>query len=215
ASRPASSWKPISHAPAGMPALPARFLAQLTELHATLQSPSVRAQLAKLVALEESVYRAGRKNNYYADRFGMDVLTDTTERSPTYCTPPFRKFDDATATESWAFLFVPYAETPEAWERIIKRKPKCVEWSKAEIRQLVSEDIAPRTDEIVRRISYAELMRFKVGLDGVKHRPLGKGDSAVGIVSEQEKSSLLSPNGFHRTQLDAARKAGARIGLIF
>ncbi|PYI87693.1 MAG: hypothetical protein DME26_05360, partial [Verrucomicrobia bacterium] len=118
ASRPASSWKPISHAPAGMPALPARFLAQLTELHATLQSPSVRAQLAKLVALEESVYRAGRKNNYYADRFGIDVLTDTTERSPTYCTPPFRKFDDANATESWAFLFLPYANTPQAWERV-------------------------------------------------------------------------------------------------
>ena len=41
------------------------------------------------------------------------MLTDTTERSPTYCTPPFRKFDDTTATESWAFLFLPYQDTPE------------------------------------------------------------------------------------------------------
>ena len=74
------------------------------------------AQLAKLVALEESVYRSGHKNNYFADRFGIDVLTDTTERSPTYCTPPFRKFDDATATESWAFLFLPDDWTDAAWE---------------------------------------------------------------------------------------------------
>ena len=78
-----------------------------------------------------------------------------------------------------------------------------------------SEDKVARTYEIVRKISKAELMRFKVGLDGLKYRPLGKGDSAVGIVSETEKASLLSADGFHRRQLEAARKAGAQIGLIY
>jgi hypothetical protein len=184
-------------------------------MHATLKSQPILAQLAKLTTLEESVYRAGHKNNYFADRLGADLLTDTTERSPTYCTPPFRKFDDTTATESWAFLYVPYAETPHAWERIIKHTPKCVEWSDAEVRELVGDEKAGRTIEIVRKISYKELMRFKVGLDGLKCRPLGKGDCAVGVVSEAEKASLLSPSGFHRVQLEAARKAGAQIGLIY
>ena len=195
--------------------VPTEFLRALEEMHATLKSKSVLGELARLTTLEESIYRAGHKNNYFADRFGIDVLTDTTERSPTYCTPPFRKFDDTTATESWAFLFVPYAETPQAWERIIKRRPKCVEWSEGEVRALVSEDKVSRTYEIVRKISYPELMRFKVGLDGVKYRPLGKGDCAVAIVSEQEKASLLSSNGFHRAQLEAAQKAGAATGLIY
>ncbi|HWX19637.1 MAG TPA: hypothetical protein VN578_06995 [Candidatus Binatia bacterium] len=195
--------------------VPAEFLQALNEMHATLKSAPVLAQLAKLTSLEESIYRAGHKNNYFADRFGIDVLTDTTERSPTYCTPPFRKFDDATATESWAFLFVPYAKTPQAWERIIKRQPKCVEWSEAEVRALVTAEKAPRTYEIVRKISSSELMRFKVGLDGLQYRPLGKGDSAVGIVSEVEKDSLLSPTGFHRLQLEAAQKSGAAIGLLY
>ena len=171
-------------------AVPAEFLKQLEEMHANLMSPELRSQLANAVSLEESVYRSGHKNNYFADRFGIDVLTDTTERSPTYCTPPFRKFDDTTATESWSFLFVPYQDTPKAWERIIKRQPKCVEWTEQEVRALVSEDKVARTCEIVRKISTAELMRFKVGLDGLKYRPLGKGDSAVGIVSETEKASL-------------------------
>ncbi len=76
-----------------------------------LMSPDLLNPLAELVALEESIYRSGHKNNYFADRFGIDVLTDTTERSPTYCTPPFRKFDDTTASESWAFLFLPEAES--------------------------------------------------------------------------------------------------------
>ena len=198
-----------------MPALPGEFLAKLTELHATLKSPAVLSQLAKLVALEESVYRTGRKNNYFADRVGIDLLTDTTERSPTYCTPPFRKFDDTRATESWAFLYVPYPNSPRAWERVCKRTPRCVEWRADDVRGLVPEDKFARTVEIIRKIGYAELMRFRIGLDGIQNRPLGAGDSAVGLLMESEKASLLAADGFHRTQLDAAREAGARTGLIF
>ncbi len=194
--------------------VPSEFLKKLEEMHGSLASPEFRSQLAKAVSLEETVYRSGHKNNYFADRFGIDVLTDTTERSPTYCSPPFRKFDDTTATESWSFLFLPYQDTPKAWERIIKREPKCVEWTEQEVRTLVSEDKVTRTYEIVRKISAAELMRFKVGLDGLKYRPLGKGDSAVAIVSETEKASLLSADGFCRRQLEAAHKAGAQVGAL-
>jgi N-acetylmuramic acid 6-phosphate etherase len=195
--------------------VPSVFLDKLVQMHSNLRSPGVLAQLAKAVLLEESVYRPGHKNNYFADQLGIDVLTDTTERSPTYCTPPFRKSDDSSASESWAYLFVPYPDSRQAWERIIKRKPRCVEWTEAEIRALVPADKVARTFEIVQRITAPELMRFKVGLDGLKDRPLGPGDCAVGIMAEEEQSSLFSPEGFHRVQLEAARKAGARLGLIY
>jgi N-acetylmuramic acid 6-phosphate etherase len=202
--------------PCALPAkdVPAAFLDRLSGMHASLKSPGVLQALASIVALEESVYRAGKKNNYFASRFGIDVLTDTTERSPTYCTPPFRKFDDLQATESWAFLFVPESDTGKAWQSVIKRRPRCVEWTQEEVTGLVGAERATRTIETVRRISYAELMRFKVGLDGLPFRKLGPGDCAVGVMSEAEKQSLLSSNGFHRVQLEAARKAGARLGLI-
>jgi N-acetylmuramic acid 6-phosphate etherase len=195
--------------------VPAEFLAALREMHATLKSNAVVSSLARLVSLEESVYRAGHKNNYYADRIAIDVLTDTTERSPTYCTPPFRKFDDATAAESWAFLFVPQAETPQAWTRLLKRPPNCVEWSEADVRALVTEQQVARTTEIVRRIRQPELMRFRIGLDGPPYRRLASGDCAVAVAIEADLESLLRPGGFHRTQLEAAHHAGARTGLIF
>ena len=196
-------------------ALPSQFLAALEKLHATLLSPELLAPLAGLVEMEEAVYRAGHKNNYFADRFGIDVLTDTTERSPTYCTPPFRKFDDTTASESWAFLFLPQAETPPAWQNILKRPARCVEWSESEVRSLAGDEKFPRTMETIRKISRAELMRFKIGLDGLPCRVLKKGDCAVGVVSEAEKESLLSPNGFFRAQLEAAQKSGATTGLVY
>ncbi len=195
--------------------IPAQFLAALEEMHAGLKSPLMLEQLAKLVALEEKVYRAGHKNNYFADRFGIDVLTDTTERSPTYCTPPFRKFDDTTATASWAFLFLPRIHTREAWRHLLKRVPRCVEWNENEVRRLAGEEHFDRTFETIRKISAPELMRFRIGLDGLKYRPLGAGDSAVAILSEPEKESLSAPDGFYRVQLAASRKAGAKTGLVY
>ncbi len=194
--------------------VPTRFLASLTEMHATLRSAELRTQLARLVALEESVYRAGHRNNYFADSFGIDVLTDTTERSPTYCTPPFRKFDDTTASESWSFLFLRHAGTAEAWRHILKREPRCVEWSEDEVRALVGDDKAAGVIETVRRISRRELMRFAIGLDGLEHRRLERGDSAIGIVAGDETEAVLAIDGFYRVQLERERNAGARIGLV-
>ena len=194
--------------------VPSEFLDQLTRMHATLKTPEVLEPLARLVALEEAVYRAGRRNNYFADRFGIDVLTDTTERSPTFCTPPFRKGDDTTAAESWAYLYVPGETTPQAWEHILKRAPRCVEWSEAEVRALVGDEKFSQTIEVIRRISAPELMRFKVGRDGLDLRPPQAGGSAVAILGSTDAGQALAAGGFCRQQLEATRRAGGRIGLI-
>ncbi|MGH7979856.1 MAG: hypothetical protein ACREE6_10815, partial [Limisphaerales bacterium] len=194
---------------------PREFLSGLERAYAALTSPGLLNALADIVAMEASTYRGGHKNNYFADRFGIDVLTDTTERSPTYCTPPFRKFDDATASESWAFLFLPEAESPRAWESILKRAPRCVEWREEGVRQLAGEDKFARTMETVRKISRAELMRFKIGLDGLRYRELKNGDCAVAVMGEPDKRGLAAQDGFFRVQLEAAQKAGARTACIY
>jgi len=192
--------------------VPKIFLEKLAGLQAGLKSPEVLAQLSKIVALEESVYRAGHKNNYFADRLGIDVLTDTTERSPTYCTPPFRKSDDSAAAESWAFLFLPDEWTDSAWENILKRKPRCIGWREEEIRALVEEEKVSRTQEIVRKISSLELMQFKIGSNGARFRPQGPGNSAIAIFSSSDRDS--SVDCFFK-QLETARSNGSKTGLIY
>jgi N-acetylmuramic acid 6-phosphate etherase len=195
--------------------VPAKFESALDKAYAGLMSDDLLNSLAGLVELEEAVYRSGHKNNYFADRFGIDVLTDTTERSPTYCTPPFRKFDNTAASESWAFLFLPKAESTQAWESILKRAPRCVEWNEADVRGLAGTEKFARTMETIRNISRAELMRFKIGLDGMPYRVLKNGDCAVAVISEAEKDSIAPPNGFFRAQLDAAQRAGAKTAWIY
>jgi N-acetylmuramic acid 6-phosphate (MurNAc-6-P) etherase len=66
----------------------------------------------------------------------------------------------------------------------------------------------------VRKISCRELLRFKVGLDGLPYRRLGPGDSAAAIVAGSEVAALASADAFHRARLEDARLAGARVAVV-
>src|SRR5665213_179011 len=192
--------------------VPAQFLAQLETAYASLMSPEFLASLARLVALEESTYRGGGKNSYFAGRFGIDVLTDTTERSPTYCTPPFRKFDDDKAAESWAFLFMQEDWTDNAWQEILKRKPHCVEWREPEIRALMAEENVEHTLETIGKISTTELMRYKIGSNGIRYRVLVVEDCAIAVMAAVEKPAARK---FQIKQLESAEASKAHTGLIY
>jgi len=189
-----------------------QFLAPLEAAYAGLSAPEFLQSLAALVSLEETIYRGGGKNSYFAGRFGIDVLTDTTERSPTFCTPPFRKFDDDRAAESWAFLFVAEDWTDKAWKQILKRKPRCVEWEEAEIRALVAAENFERTRELIEKISSTELMRYKLGSNGVRYRPLVVADCAVAVMAAREEPAARD---FQLKQLEATRAAKAHTGLLY
>lgn len=202
------SSPPVS--PAG--SIPARFLAGLEELFAFLSSPEFLAALARLVALEESVYRARGRNSYFAGRFGLDVLTDTTERSPAFGTPPFRKFDDDQAAESWSYLFVPDNWTDNAWANLLKRPPRCLEWREQELRALVPPDRLELAREIIGRIGPNELMRYKIGSNGLKYRPLVVQDSAIAVVSAAERETTLK---FQLQQLTGAAANFVHTGVIY
>ncbi|MHB0999797.1 MAG: hypothetical protein ACYC27_11190 [Armatimonadota bacterium] len=195
--------------------VPEQFLAALLQVHSTLSSQPIRDQLAELVFLEKNVYSAGRKSSYFADSLGIDVLTDTTERSPTFSIPAFRKWDDVSASESWAYLFLPYRDSNSAWHGLLKRPPYGLSWTDDRIRAMVPPESADRQCEIMKQIGVGEILRFKIGLDGLQHRPWNPGDMAVSVVTEREKDALLSPDSFYRTQIEHAHKSGAFTALIY
>ena len=195
--------------------VPGATLRALEEMHATLASEALRDDLARLVAREESVYRARHRNTYFSDRLGIDVLTDTTERSPTFCVPSFRKFDDPDAAESWSFLFLPPYETAAAWEHLLKRPLAPVEWSLEQVCEMLPPGEAERQHAIMRGISREEILRFRIGLDGLPYRTIGPGDAATAILTEEEKEALFTPGGFYRKRLEQAHAGGAATAVLF
>ena len=195
--------------------VPQEFLAGLEELQTALRSEVVRRDLAGLVYLEETVYRLGQKSTYFADDLAIDVLTDTTERSPTFCIPAFRKWDDTEAAESWTYLILPYADSRQAWEGMLKRPPYGLSWTEDEINELIDPEKAARQAVIMKQIGSEEVLKFRIGLDGLEHRPIEAGDAAVCVVTEAEMESLILPDGFFRVQMERASAAGASIALVF
>lgn len=195
-------------------AAPEELLDALENMHASLLSDEVIDRMASVVESEAKAYRAGRKSTYFADHLGIDVLTDTTERSPTFCTPAFRKWDDADASESWAYLIVPHADSLEAWTRLLKRAPRCLSWLPSEIEVLAGPDHAPRQAEIMKQIGPKQLLRFRIGLNGLESRPIAAGDIAVCVASEYEINSITGgKNGFFQSMIDSA--AEARTAILF
>ena len=152
----------------------------------------MRAALAQLVCAEERVYRAGARTSYFADALAVDVLTDTTERSPTFCTPSFRKWDDEDAAESWAFLFTPEPQTEAAWTRLLRREPQTVEWTPEDLRALLDEDAAERQGAVLKEIGRRELLRFRIGLDGLAYRPPRPGDGTTAVVADADEPLLAA-----------------------
>ncbi len=168
----------------------------------------LRRDLARLVEAEEQAYRRGARTSYFADSLAVDVLTDTTERSPTFCTPSFRKWDDAEASESWAFLFTPAPTSEEAWTRLLRREPQTIEWTEADLRALLDEEAAEKQGGILGEIGRRELLRFRIGLDGLAYRPARAGDGVTAVVAERDLP-LLEDGGAFARQLAQAREAGA------
>lgn len=191
------------------------FLAGLEALHQLLKSEQFRKELASLVYLEETVYRLGRKSTYFADTLALDVLTDTTERSPTFCIPAFRKWGDTNASESWTYLILPCEESRQAWDHLLRRSPRALTWTCEEIRDLIGDDRAPKQVKIMQQIGPEELLKFRIGMDGLQSRPISPGDVVVCAVAEIEKESLTSPDGFYHRQIQAANSLGTLTAMVY
>jgi N-acetylmuramic acid 6-phosphate etherase len=103
--------------------------------------------LVPFIEAEATVYREGNLVLYQTDRYGITVLTDTTERSPTFSLAPFEnrfRKDDAS---SLCYLSLPeFPDSESAWRHLLKRSPRTLEWpelnGKASIKNLMGHDIS-------------------------------------------------------------------------
>lgn len=87
------------------------------------------SQLAPLIEKEAQVYSSGHICVHETDRFGITVLTDTTERTPTFSLLPFESNFEPSREPSWTFLSILKAGTSDqAWASVLKRSPRSLSW---------------------------------------------------------------------------------------
>lgn len=85
--------------------------------------------LAPLTEREAAAYATGERVWYQTRSFGLTVLTDTTERAPTFSLVPFENTLSPSDPASLCYLSVPQAkDVASAWQQLLGRAPRCLEW---------------------------------------------------------------------------------------
>jgi len=140
------------------------------------------ALLAHFVELESKAYQEGNFFLYQTSQYGITLLTDTTERSPTFSLPGFENTLESAKKVSLAYLSMKGArDSREAWEALLHREPRALEWEVlggiASMRRLMGFDIslqakASREDRIGEKKQLIftidrEESEMKLSLEGV------------------------------------------------
>lgn len=166
---------------------PDDYLRLLSELLGQLSSPRVVDTLARATRFEESIYRRKGLVTYIADSFLLDVLTDTTERSPTFMLPSFRKSGDTRSPSSWAFVKDPFRTTEKAWHALLQREPRGLKWGRKVYEQLkapVSLKAQPP------KLDNSEIYKFMIGNEPDPSR-IDAPDSALVVVTAVGETDRL------------------------
>lgn len=86
--------------------------------------------IEKFIIEESDYYKNGEYLLYETDSsLGITVITDTTERSPTFSLLPFENDLETEQGLSMCYLYLPDTKNSErAWENLLWRKPRTLEW---------------------------------------------------------------------------------------
>ena len=134
--------------------------------------------ISSYIRLEESLYRKNGLVTYFADDFLLDILTDTTERSPTFMLPPFRKYDDFISSQSWSFVKNPKFPTEDAWRSCFLRDQRCLNWKHDDYERM---GISALIKSGIPRVNAEELMKFRIGNETDPERYKPEHNAAVWI----------------------------------
>lgn len=85
--------------------------------------------LAPLIIRESEIYASGQACLHRCSEHAITVLTDTTERSPTFSLVPFENALESAPPLSWTYLHIDGArDSGDAWRTILEREPRPLSW---------------------------------------------------------------------------------------
>jgi N-acetylmuramic acid 6-phosphate etherase len=122
---------------------------RFAELVQRLESEHNSRVMADLASAEASLYEKGGLVTYLADRFLLDIFSDTTERTPTFALPPFRPTDEKTSPVSWAYAKDPKRHSKAAWHAMLRRSPRGLSWEAEDYKRMEAPEALVRNPPIL------------------------------------------------------------------
>jgi N-acetylmuramic acid 6-phosphate etherase len=131
--------------------------------------------LAGLIETESEIYTSGHHVTYRVRDYGITVLTDTTERAPTFSLVPFDQLNEQRSQYSLCYVSLEDAADPaSAWTGLLNRRPRPLEWPEVDPR--TTSDYLYRFD-----FSTHALERRRCWIPDKTHYEFRIGESGTGI----------------------------------
>ena len=172
--------------------------------------PAAVETMARVIEFEENIYRRKGLVTYITDWALLDVLTDTTERSPTFMLPPFRRKDDSLSPRSWAFVKDPLRPTKAAWREMLQRRPRGLNWRNDVYEQL---DAPAALKVNPPRLDNAEIYKFQIGNEPDDSRTDAP-DSALVVIDVGSQTGDFASSALKRFGTGYKRTAAMTIGPV-
>ncbi|MHC1786407.1 MAG: hypothetical protein AB9880_05060 [Christensenellales bacterium] len=155
---------------------------QFERLVRQLSQGEALASLARAVESEVDTYTRKGLVTYITHDYLQDILTDTTERQPTFTLPPFRRTDDQASPLSWAYAKDPLYPASVAWQHIIRRPLKGLDWTREDYIQMkAAQKIIDKPPE--------------VGSDQLSYYDLGNSDDPARYAQSPSRLVLVDVDG--------------------
>lgn len=137
--------------------------------------------LEEVIKKEASFYENHEIITYISDKeSGMTILTDTTERSPTFSLVPFEKLGEDHF--SLSYLTISNEEDNKlAWNHLLAREPRCLDWG-----------LSIKTD-------LEELYKFDISSSSLKRRSKGDETQHKFKIYKDETQFHFEVNDLHYT----------------
>ena len=138
------------------------YAAAFESLNKQLSSGEALAGLAKAVEYEVETYNEKGLITYITHDYLLDIMTDTTERQPTFTLPPFKKYAEVTDNLSWAYIKDPLYPSYVAWQHVFRRPIKGLEWTAEDyVEMKASQDIINNPP----LVSGLEVLDYNIGYE--------------------------------------------------
>jgi N-acetylmuramic acid 6-phosphate etherase len=155
-----------------------------------LLSEKNTAAIAEHINMEKEIYSKNGLVTYFAKDLLPDIFTDTTERSPTFMLPPFRKYDDRSSPPPWAFVKIPVMPASEAWGNMLGRSPRCLDWDADLYLRMGAPDTMVCAPPLIGK---EQLMKFHIGNEDDDSRVSATPNIAVNVMRGAEITAIDFP----------------------
>ncbi len=146
--------------------------------------------LAPVIEWESARYLANESVLYQTNSYPIAVLTDTTERSPTFSLTPFEKSTETRGPYSLCYLSIPRRENAaDAWFDILGRAPIGLDWP--ELQGRLALDAILEFD-FSRATESARAQRIAPRVQRSLHLNANPGNAEIEFVADDLKQRLES-----------------------